>query len=114
GPKLVSAIRHAEDHVDVPWIVQWCGENRVQMLTSDSADYPPGLKQLCDAPPILFIQGDIRPSDALAVAIVGTRHATAYGRTQAQRIAFGLAQVGITVVSGMARGIDSAAQQGAL
>lgn len=114
GPKLVSAIRHADDHVDVPWIIQWCSENGVRLLASDAADYPPGLKELCDAPPILFVQGEIRPSDALAVAIVGTRHATAYGRTQAQRIGYGLAQAGITVVSGMARGIDSAAQQGAL
>lgn len=114
GPKLISSIRHAEDHVDVPWIVQWCEQNRAAILASDSPDYPPGLRQLCDAPPILFIQGEIRPSDSLAVAIVGTRHATVYGRTQAARIATGLARAGITVVSGMARGIDAAAQQGAL
>ncbi len=114
GPKLVSAIRHAEDHVDVPWIMQWCRDNQVQILCSDAAAYPPGLLQLCDAPPVLFIQGEIRPADALAVAIVGTRHATVYGRTQAERIAYGLARAGVTVVSGMARGIDSAAQQGAL
>jgi DNA processing protein len=114
GPKLIAAIRHADDHVDVSWIVDWCDEHRVQILCSDAAGYPPGLLQLCDAPPVLFVQGTIRPTDALAVAIVGTRHATVYGRTQAERIAYGLARAGITVVSGMARGIDSAAQQGAL
>lgn len=114
GPKLVSAITHASDHVDVAWILQWCQDHAAEILASNSPAYPPGLRHLCDAPPVLFVQGDLRPSDALAIAIVGTRHATAYGRSQAQRFGYGLAQAGITVVSGMARGIDSAAQQGAI
>jgi len=60
------------------------------------------------------VRGEIHPRDALAVAIVGTRHATVYGRTQAEKIAYGLAKAGVTVVSGMARGIDGAAHRGAL
>lgn len=114
GPKLVSVIRHADDHVDVVAILDWCRGHNVTILTLDSPDYPPGLRRLSDAPPLLFVRGDIQPRDALAVAIVGTRHATVYGRTQAEKIAYGLAKAGVTVVSGMARGIDGAAHRGAL
>jgi DNA processing protein len=114
GPKLVKTIRHAADYVDVTGIVDWCKTNSVTILCSDSPEYPPGLLELPDAPPVLFVSGEIRPCDELSVAIVGTRHASVYGRQQAERIAFGLAKAGITIVSGMARGIDTAAHQGAL
>ncbi len=114
GPKLLRTIRHAADHVDVNQILNWCAAHCVTILSSDQPEYPQLLLYLPDAPPILFVQGELRPSDELSVAIVGTRHATVYGRQQAERIAFGLAKAGITVVSGMARGIDTAAHQGAL
>ena len=114
GPKLVNVIRNAADHVDVEAIMQWCGDRQVTILQITSPHYPPSLRELSDAPPILFIQGELKPCDALAVAIVGTRHATVYGRTQAEKIAYGLAKAGVTVISGMARGIDSAAHQGAI
>jgi len=114
GPKLIRTIRHAADHVDVNQIIAWCAAHGVSILASDQAVYPQLLLDLPDAPPILFVQGQLLPSDELSVAIVGTRHATVYGRQQAERIAFGLAKAGITVVSGMARGIDTAAHQGAL
>jgi len=114
GPKLVTAIRHAADHVDVLGILQWCKRNRVTILPNDSASYPQALLEIPDAPPILFVRGEILPQDEMAVAIVGTRHASVYGRQQAERISYGLAKAGITVISGMARGIDTAAHQGAL
>jgi len=114
GPKLVNVIRNAGDHVDVEAILQWCGDHQVTILQNTSPHYPQSLRELSDAPPILFFEGEIKPCDALAVAIVGTRHATAYGRSQAEKIAYGLAKAGITVISGMARGIDSAAHQGAI
>ncbi|HBJ38288.1 MAG TPA: DNA-protecting protein DprA [Planctomycetaceae bacterium] len=114
GPKLVAAIQHAGDHVDVDAIVHWCDDHRVTILPIGSPHYPQSLQELPDAPPILFVGGELKPCDALAVAIVGTRHATAYGRSQAEKIAYGLAKAGITIVSGMARGIDSAAHQGAI
>lgn len=114
GPKLVTAIRHAADHVDVQGILQWCRLNGVTILPNDSDAYPQALLEIPDAPPILFVRGEILPQDEMAVAIVGTRHASVYGRQQAERIAYGLAKAGITVISGMARGIDTAAHQGAL
>jgi DNA processing protein len=60
------------------------------------------------------VKGEIVPADALAIAVVGSRHATHYGLTQAERLSAGLARAGFTVVSGLARGIDSAAHRGAL
>lgn len=114
GSTLANKIRHAADHVAAQKILDWCTENGTTILRKDRGPYPNPLRDLDDAPPILFCQGEWKPLDALAVGIVGTRHATLYGRTQAERIAYGLARAGVTIVSGLARGIDAAAHRGAL
>lgn len=114
GAALIRKIRHADDYVDADGITSWCAEAGVALLTTDNAAYPRPLRDLCDAPPVLFCRGSLDRSDELAVAIVGTRHATPYGLRQAERIAYGLARAGITVISGLARGIDAAAHRGAL
>jgi DNA processing protein len=114
GPKMIHTIRTASHHVDSESILRWCGENGCHLLRKGAAGYPSLLEDLHDAPPILFSCGSITEADALAVAIVGTRHATAYGTRQADRLAYGLAKSGVTIVSGLARGIDAAAHQGAL
>jgi DNA processing protein len=72
------------------------------------------LDRIDDPPSVLFLRGEILPQDALAIAIVGTRHATKYGLDQAKRLAGSLARAGFTIVSGLARGIDAAAHRGAL
>ena len=72
------------------------------------------LREIPDPPALLFCRGRLAPCDALAIAIVGTRHATRYGLTQAERLAGAVARAGMTVVSGLARGIDTAAHRGAL
>lgn len=86
----------------------------VAVLTSDDEYYPENLKPCSDAPPVLFVKGRLTGADRKAVAIVGSRSATAYGKNIAGAMARSLAAAGVTVVSGMARGIDSAAHQGAL
>ncbi|WP_068134516.1 DNA-processing protein DprA [Roseimaritima ulvae] len=114
GSTLANRIRHAEDHVAAQSIIDWCTAHGVDILLRSDPSYPRSLLELGDAPPLLFSQGTIAPGDALAVGIVGTRHATVYGRRQAERIAYGLARAGVTIVSGLARGIDSVAHQAAL
>lgn len=83
-------------------------------LTWDDLDYPPVLQELPDAPPVLYVRGTLTPADNWAIAIVGTRKATTYGRDMAYQLAQGLVAAGLTVVSGLALGVDAAAHQGAL
>ena len=85
-----------------------------QALTWQDYDYPALLQHIPDPPPVLYIKGSLLPDDAQAVAMVGTRRATVYGRDVAQRLARDLAGAGMTVVSGLAKGIDTHAHRGAL
>ena len=91
-----------------------CRERGIDILTESDPRYPRMLRELPDPPGVLFVRGELKPEDALAVGIVGTRHGTPYGLRQAERLAGSLARAGLTVVSGLARGIDAAAHRGAL
>lgn len=90
------------------------GEQGIAAVALEDPRYPALLKQLDDAPIILYIKGRITEEDRYAVAMVGSRNLTDYGRRLADTIAYGLAARGVTVVSGMARGIDTVSHQGAL
>lgn len=85
-----------------------------KLLTFHDELYPKRLKEIYDPPPILYLRGDLRREDELAVAVVGSRKTTPYGRWMAEKISQDLSRHGITIVSGMARGIDSVAHWGAL
>jgi len=76
--------------------------------------YPPVLKQIYDPPPVLYVKGSLTKQDNLAISIVGSRQCSLYGQEQSSRFAHFLSSAGFTICSGMARGIDSAAHQGAL
>jgi DNA processing protein len=95
-------------------VIELCRRREVQILPEGTAGYPGLLSRIDDPPGLLFVRGKLEPCDALAVAIVGARHASAYGRRVAHQLAGGLARAGYTVVSGLARGIDAAAHRGAL
>jgi DNA processing protein len=86
----------------------------IQVITWDDAEYPRLLKQIDDPPPVLYVRGQLTDADTWAVGIVGTRGASVYGRQVTERLAGELAQNQITVISGMARGIDACAHQAAL
>jgi DNA processing protein len=83
----------------------------VQVITWSDANYPRNLREVYAPPPILYVRGEIVAQDEYAVAVVGTRRASVYGKEAARMIAEGLAQAGVTVVSGLAMGIDSVAHQ---
>jgi len=83
------------------------------LLLFTSADYPKSLFQIPDPPPFLYLRGELR-SRELAVAVVGSRRGTSYGLLTTGRLAEGLARHGVAVISGMARGVDTAAHKGAL
>ena len=85
-----------------------------QIVPYSSGDYPPQLKQVADPPLVLYVRGDVKVLSQWAVAIVGTRRPTAYGSQVAERMAGDLAQRQLVIVSGLARGVDSAAHRGAL
>jgi len=85
-----------------------------QVLTLDNPLYPVRLQEIPFPPPVIFVKGDIKPEDNLALAIVGTRGASYYGTKTCRSLARDLAYRGVTVVSGLARGIDTAAHQGSL
>ncbi|MBN2023329.1 MAG: DNA-processing protein DprA [Pirellulales bacterium] len=114
GPKLVEKIVAAGDAIDADAEIALYHEHNVTILTESDDDYPSLLREIHDPPGVLFVRGRILPRDGLAVAIVGTRHATPYGLRQAEHLAGGLARAGLTIVSGLARGIDAAAHRGAL
>jgi len=86
----------------------------IRKITIDDAEYPKILKTLHRPPKALYVNGSFKEEDDLAVAIVGSRRASIYGIEMSEKLGYDLALRGVTVVSGMARGIDSAAHRGAL
>ncbi len=88
--------------------------NQVRFFTYHDPEYPARLKQIYDYPPGIFVKGSLLPQDEWCLAVVGTRRATVYGRQVAEEIVADLAGSKITVVSGLARGIDSVAHRSAL
>ena len=93
---------------------QRVGDQRGAILTYEDADYPERLREIFDPPPVLWALGDLQLLSRPAIAIVGTRHPTPYGTGMAEVLARDLASHRLVVLSGMARGIDTAAHRGAL
>lgn len=114
GPKIAQRVAAARDEIDAEAELDLCARRQVGVLAEADDAYPRALREIHDPPGVLFLRGALAPQDALSVAIVGTRHATAYGRKHAERLAASLARAGLTVTSGLARGIDAAAHRGAL
>ena len=88
--------------------------NGVRAITWHDDGYPARLKEIYDPPPVLYVNGELLPEDERSVAVVGTRKPTAYGRESAYQIAYDLARSGVTIVSGLALGIDGVAHRAAL
>ncbi|HET6881085.1 MAG TPA: DNA-processing protein DprA, partial [Pirellulales bacterium] len=114
GSKLATALRRAAQEIDVAAEIDFCRQHSVDIVSLGSPAYPRALEEICDPPGVLFVRGTLESRDALSIAIVGSRHATRYGLAAAERLAGSLSRAGLTIVSGLARGIDAAAHRGAL
>ena len=114
GPKKAELIAAGRDDADVETELALAEKLGVQIITIQNDAYPPLLRQISDPPHVLYVKGALRRQDELAVAIVGSRNCTIYGSEQASRLSHLLTAAGFTIVSGLARGIDTAAHRGAL
>ena len=114
GPKLAADVREAVRRADVDAELQRMERHGVRLLALGTPEYPESLATIPDPSHLLYIRGTLEARDAKAVAIVGSRSCTAYGRRIAERLAGGLARAGYTIVSGLARGIDGVAHRAAL
>jgi len=114
GEKIAFNLTQAIKGADFKKEMDLIRKHRIKVITFLDNDYPKNLKNIYDPPMVLYVKGNVLPQDDLAVAIVGSRLASFYGIQQAERFAFELASRGITIVSGLARGIDSSAHKGAL
>ena len=114
GLKVIERIIKAREGVDLEKLWAKIEAQGIKILTWEDQAYPQRLKEIEQPPPVLYIRGEYLPDDLFAVAIVGTRRVTAYGRQITEELAAYLARNGITVVSGLARGVDAIAHQTAL
>src|SRR5579863_8425516 len=89
-------------------------EAGAQLITLSDSRYPEALRKIYDPPPVLFARGNAALLSSISIGVVGTRHPTPYGVAAAERLAGDLARAGMTIVSGMARGIDTASHKAAL
>ena len=114
GFKTAEQMARTRNKFDTTAELEMAERLGVWIINFNDERYPPVLKQIYDPPPVLYIKGSLTASDNLAIAIVGTRRCSLYGQEQSSRLAHLLSSAGFTICSGMARGIDTAAHQGAL
>ncbi|HXE52146.1 MAG TPA: DNA-processing protein DprA, partial [Tepidisphaeraceae bacterium] len=110
--KIAEALRASAREVDRE--LDNVAAMALTLICPDDEAYPPLLKSIPDPPTVLYVKGGLEPRDLNAVGIVGSRRCSMYGREQSERFAALLAGAGFTVISGGARGVDSAAHRGAL
>ena len=114
GEESAAILAAWQDHCDVSGELQRISDGGYHILTPEDETWPEGLRHLHDAPLLLYVWGKVESRDRSALGIVGSRRATSYGLQQAKRFGFQLAHAGVTVLSGLARGIDTAAHEGAV
>lgn len=115
GPKLAEGFRaYRPDRMGISRELDRAEELEMDLVGLTDPRYPALLRAIDDPPPFLYIRGELRPEDARAIAVVGARQATGYGRAVTERLSRELAIRGFTIVSGMARGIDAFAHRAAL
>lgn len=114
GDETATAISNWEKTIDLAGEMKRLADFGCRVVIQSDEEYPASLREIYDPPLVLYVKGTLSPKDKNAIALVGSRQTTHYGIETARKLAYQLAYVGVTVVSGGARGIDTAAHQGAL
>src|SRR5579864_7992262 len=114
GREVVDQISNWESIVDLPAELNRIKDFGAIVITQFSQQYPKSLREIHSPPIVLYVWGEIQERDHHAIGIIGARRTTHYGSESAKKLAYQLAYAGLTVISGLARGIDTAAHQGAL
>ncbi len=114
GVKMIERIFQAREKVNLESLWEQITRQGIQILTWEDESYPSRLKEIDQPPPVLYIRGEYLPEDLFAVAVVGTRRVTPYGRQITEDVSAFLSGAGMTVVSGLARGVDAVAHTAAL
>lgn len=114
GQKMASVIKNWENLVDVQQEITEAKQRGIKIITQLDPLYPSNLKNIYDPPLLLYVWGDLLETDKGGISIVGSRKHSYYGQQCAQRLSYALAYAGMTVISGLARGIDTYAHEGAL
>lgn len=114
GTTLAQKLLSFGDQVDVPAEIEKAEQHHARIITRADDDYPAALAEIYDPPLALYVRGTLAAADVHSIGVVGSRRCTHYGTSVADRLSFQLAKQGYTVTSGLARGIDGAAHEGAL
>lgn len=114
GPQIACAITTHRNHAFVTRQLKLARRHGVDIITSHDEAYPASLRQIYDPPPLLFVRGRVTEVDGHVLGIVGTRRVSSYGRWMTERFCSALCAAGITIVSGLARGVDTIAHRTAL
>jgi len=114
GPKITAGLEAMRNSDTWKKELELAERMHVKLIPWTSPEYPKRLLEIDDYPILLYVRGEIKSKDSQAIAIVGTRHPTIYGLEMAEKLACDLASSSFTIVSGLARGIDTAAHRGAL
>lgn len=112
--RKIKEINKAQQSIKLDRELKLARENNISIITILDRDYPESLKNIYDPPAVLYVMGQLLDCDYNSLAIVGSRRASFYGLSTASRLSSELSGLGITVVSGLARGIDTASHKGAL
>lgn len=114
GNEVAESIANWESQIDLTTELRRIREFGATVLTQDSPDYPPALRETHTPPIVLYVWGALSERDRNSVGVVGSRNASHYGIESAKKLSYQIAYAGFTVFSGLARGVDTAAHQGAL
>ena len=114
GEETAKILHGWQDHADPATEIREAAERGISIVTQDDEDYPAPLRDAYDPPLLLYVWGKLEARDKHAISVVGSRRATHYGMQATKKLSYQIAQAGFTIISGLARGIDTAAHEAAV